>query len=178
MSVADEIKSLKDLLDSGVLTQQEFDQAKRGLLQNLSKPSESMPTKAYFLGKWRMGNDLDASDIRLLADGKFKINIDLSKAASQAGVYLSMVKLLGGNSISGQWWLDGELLRLQGKGGNAACRHLLGKYGDTSLGEVDFENLATTPFDLTVSLVSHSQDELHGICKGINIKFFRLSTDP
>ena len=45
MSIADELKKLKELLDSGVLSQEEFDVDKEKLLESLTKLSGDLSVK-------------------------------------------------------------------------------------------------------------------------------------
>jgi hypothetical protein len=161
MSVATEIGKLKELLDAGAITDKEFEEAKRGLLQNISSPQRLFPPRQYFFGKWKVAEGSDSFDVELLANGKIKM--DITGAAPEVSLLLS--RLMGFGSSGGQWWLDGANLRMTTRLGNAPTRYLM-RLSDKGTEELDLE--------FSIAVTDSSEDELSGTSSNGRVQMWRL----
>ena len=107
MSLADEIRQLKELMDSGALTADEFERAKQGLLSKISAPSIPASTlvKAAIVGKWKERSDKPGVSgvYQFKEDGKCVLFIESTEFS------LSQ-KLLTGTQLNGTWWLEGNVI--------------------------------------------------------------------
>src|SRR5665647_446231 len=118
MSIADEIMELKKLLDSGILSNDEYERAKQGLLNKVSVTTNPAFRQESFVGKWRATKDETTFDFNLSANGdaKFIMSGELIKDLNVLNIAVGI-----GNG-SGKWWIDNSQLYISVLMGNAIGR--------------------------------------------------------
>lgn len=161
MSIAAEIQKLKELLDCGAITSEEFHSAKHGLLKSISAPKPIAPSREHFLGKWKIEDEIgEICDVLISPGGKCEL--DFASSEESGRKHLSW--LLGMSSCAGQWWLEGSNLRINAKLGNAAARFFV------RLGEKNAE----TEIKVSISITEVSGDSVKGFDGESAISMWRL----
>jgi hypothetical protein len=162
MSITDDLMQLKELLGAGVLTPLEFERAKLALLSSLPNTADSMPSKSYFFGEWRMVHVEATSNLRLYANGCCKLTT--SKASLQAlNISPMLVKFTSLDTSNGQWWVDDRSLQLKVTAGNVLFRALPG--GGTEIG-------------FAINIISCNEDQFLGHVDSDECELLRLNRNP
>lgn len=121
MTIATEIQQLKELADSGVISADEFESAKRKLLGLTAKASITHFPKEHLIGKWRLvktnAHEGEATEITLMPNGKVKMKSEIpSLVETNFGKAMSLATNI--LNAEGKWWLDGNTLTMAVKRGN------------------------------------------------------------
>jgi hypothetical protein len=139
MSIADEILELKKLLDSGILSKDEFERAKLGLLKGISVTTNPTFRQDDIVGKWRIVGDGSTWDyeLSLSGDAKLVMSGDIISEAKKSFIYGTV---LGISEAYGKWWLDKSQLVIAVTLGNA-----IGRFWASS---TDKDPIITSAYDL------------------------------
>lgn len=171
MSIADEIKKLKELLDSGVLSHDEYESAKQGLLNKFLAPNGFAFSQESFIGKWRLmlkhKNDDDIIEIDLFPDGNVKLRMTSPefKEFSKSRFEFAVIALSGVTNGSGKWWQDQSQLAISLQLGNALMRTFLKNSGIGS-SKLRIDLVAVSPHEIK-GLNSETKDEVRLLRLGV-----------
>ncbi len=156
MQIADEIRELKNLLDDGVLTPDEYEGAKQGLLSKFSAAVGNAMRNESFVGRWRLIHpklaDCESAEVNLSVNGNAELRFAKTGVPPLAAAFASVVGLKGG---FGKWWIDGNELVLAVKLGNRLTQSLFTRLTG-----------GISALDIHCSLISISPQEIRGIEAG------------
>lgn len=153
MSIAEEIKSLKELLDTGVLSKDEFERAKDGLLNKVSSPSKTSHDLNHFVGKWRMySNNVDQEmEIDLLIDGNAKIkNVDKNLRSNDSLLESMLISASNVCNGTGKWWLNQNHLFMNFRFGNSLGQAILKKQSISQNLDLDGEVTSVSQSEIKI----------------------------
>ncbi len=133
MSIAEEIKQLKELLDSGVLTPDEFEGVKRNILGPLPSRAVAQIASLDFVGTWRvlaggMAPD-DVWEFTLYSDGRVEGKTSCLTDGFNKDGWISAFyckNILGVYKMTGVWMLEGSNLLINVRAGTKVG-HVLNK---------------------------------------------------